>query len=72
MLEGSIEKKVFMPENGEHFIFPLADGTVQLSGRDQVVRKSTSIQDYPERGEDHNDDFARRIGQVSTMRHVNG
>ena len=52
-----IAKTVFMPKNGEHFIFPIADGTVQMSGRDQVVRKSTSIQDYPERGEVHNDDL---------------
>ena len=52
-----VAKKVFVPKNGEHFIFSIADGTVQLSGRDQVVRKSTSIQDYPERGEVHNDDL---------------
>ena len=52
-----IPKTVFMPKNGELFIFPIADGTVHLSGRDQVVRKSTSIRDYPERDEVHNDDL---------------
>ena len=34
-------KEVFMPKNGDHFIFPIADGTVKLSGRDAGVRKST-------------------------------
>ena len=35
-----------MPKNGEHFIFPIACGTVKLSGRDQVFRRSISIQDH--------------------------
>ena len=48
-----------MPKNGEHFIFLIADGTVELSGRDQVFRRATSIQDHPARGEEHNDDFQR-------------
>ena len=52
-----IAKTVFMPKNGEHFIFPIGDGTVHMSGRGQVVRKSTSIQDYPERDEVYNDDL---------------
>ena len=46
-----------MPKNGEHFMFPTADGKVKLSGRDQVIRKSTSIQDLPARGEEHKDDL---------------
>ena len=44
-----------MHPNGEHVIFLIADGTVQLSGRDKVFRRSTSIQDHPARGEEHND-----------------
>ena len=48
-----------MPKNGEHFTFPIVDGTVTLSGRDQVFRKSTSIRDYPARGEEHKDDLHR-------------
>ena len=48
-------KEVLMPKNGENFTFPSADGTVKLSGGDQVFRKSTSIQDYPARGEERND-----------------
>ena len=45
-----------MPKNGEHFIFPTADGTVKCSGRDQVFRIANSIQDYHARGE-HDDDL---------------
>ena len=44
-------------ENGENFIFLVADGTVNLSGRDQVFRKPTSIRDYLARGEEHKDDL---------------
>ena len=47
------------PKDGEHFIFPIADRTVKLSGRHQVFSKSTSIQDHPARGEEHNDDVQR-------------
>ena len=36
-------------------LFPVADGTVKLTGIDQVCRKSTSIQDHPARGEEHHD-----------------
>ena len=50
-------KEVLMLENGGNFIFPITDGTVKLSGGDQVFRTSTSIQDYPARGEEHNDGF---------------
>ena len=35
--------------------FPIADGTVKLSGRDQVFRKSTSMKDHLAQGEEHND-----------------
>ena len=48
-------KEVTTPKNGEHFIFPIANGTVKLSGRDQVFRRSTSIHDHPARGEEYND-----------------
>ena len=30
-------KEVSTPKQGEHFIFPDADGTVKLSGGDQVL-----------------------------------
>ena len=38
--------------SGEKFIFPIADGTVKLSGGDQVLRISTLIRDRPDRGEE--------------------
>ena len=50
-------KEVVMPKHGGIFIFPIADGTVKLSGRNQVFQKSTSIQDYPARGEEHDHDL---------------
>ena len=34
---------------------PVADGTVKLSGREQVFRRSKSIRDHPARGEEHKD-----------------
>ena len=42
-----------MPKKGEEFV-PFADGSVELARRDQVVRKSTSIQVQNVRGEEHN------------------
>ena len=38
-------KEVLMPKSGDHFKFPIADGPVTSSGREQVFRKSTSIQE---------------------------
>ena len=40
---------------GDIFIFPVADGTVKISGEDQVLRTSTMIRDSPERGEERKD-----------------
>ena len=37
-------KEVLTPMSGEKFIFPIADGTVQLSRGDQILRTSTLIQ----------------------------
>ena len=45
-------KEVLTPMKGDNFIFPIADGTVKLSGRDQVLRSSTLIRDRPDRGEE--------------------
>ena len=44
-------KEVLTPMRGEKFIFPIADGTVKLSGGDQDLRTSTLIRDNPDRGE---------------------
>ena len=45
-------KEVLTPASGEKFILPIEDGTVKLSGGDQVLRTSTSIRDNPDRGEE--------------------
>ena len=45
-------KETLTPQNGETFIFPVADGTVKLSRGHLVLRTSTSIQDHPDRGEE--------------------
>ena len=52
MLGNSTQRKCLTPKNGEKLIFPNADGTVKLSGGDQVLTTSTSIQDNPDRGEE--------------------
>ena len=49
-------KEVNTPKTGGNFNFPIVDGTVELSGRDQVFRKSTLIRDQPEKGEERKDD----------------
>ena len=38
MLEGFNAKEVVTPENEVVFLFPIANGTVKLSGGDQVLR----------------------------------
>ena len=45
-------KEVLTLMSGEKFIFAIADGTVKLSGGDQVLRTSTLIRDRPDRGEE--------------------
>ena len=44
-------KEVLTSMSGEKFIFPIADGTVKLSGGDQVLRTSALIRDRPDRGQ---------------------
>ena len=36
-----------MSTQGENFIFPIADGTAKLLGRDHAIRESTPRQDQP-------------------------
>ena len=45
-------KEVLTPMKGDNFIFPIADGTVKISGEDQDLRTSTSSWDRPDRGEE--------------------
>ena len=56
-------KEVIIPkENG---IFPVADGRITLSGRDQELRTSTLIRERPIRGEGHVDFLAESGGSLS-------
>ena len=50
--EGLNAKEVSTPMNGEKFMFPIADGTVKLSGGSQFLRTSILIRDRPDRGEE--------------------
>ena len=52
--------------SGEKFIFQIADGTVKLSGEDQVLRTSTLIWDRPDRGEEHGNLQGESDGPSST------
>ena len=49
MQEKPDAKAMLTPMSGENFIFPIADGTVKLSGRDQILRTSTLNRDRPDR-----------------------
>ena len=59
-------KEVLTPTNGEKIIFPIADGTVKLSG-DQVLRTSTLIRDRPDRGEEQGNLQGESDGSSSTQ-----
>ena len=45
-------KEVLAPQTSGNFIFPVADGTVKIFGREQRLRTSTLTQERPERGEE--------------------
>ena len=48
-------KEVIFPKDERKFYFPVADGRITLSGRDQELRTSTLIRERPIRGESHVD-----------------
>ena len=50
----------------EKFIFPIADGTVKIFGEEQDLRRSTSIQDRPDRGEEQGNLQGDSDGSSST------
>ena len=54
---------MFPKENGK-FIFPIADGRINRSGRDQELRTSTLIRDRPIRGEGHVDFLGQSEGSL--------
>ena len=45
-------KEVLTPQRSGNFIFPVADGTVEIYGGEQRLRISTLTRDRPERGEE--------------------
>ena len=45
VVKGSMQRKCSRPREVKNFIFPIADGTVKLSGGDQALRTATLIRD---------------------------
>ena len=45
-------EEVSPPKRGEHVVFPIADGSAKLFGRDHGVRESTQRREQPARSED--------------------
>ena len=46
--EGKMQREVLTPTKGEMFIFPVADGTVKISGGGQRRKTTTLIRDSPD------------------------
>ena len=46
------KRKVLTPQKGEHFIFPIADGTPKLLRKDHEFREPALRQERPERTEE--------------------
>ena len=59
-------KEVLTSTSGEKFTFPIADGTVKLSGGDRVLRTCTLIRDRPDRGEEQGNLRGESDGSSST------
>ena len=50
-------KDVLTPQRSGDFVFPVADGTVKIIGREQRLRTATLTRDRPERGLLHQNSF---------------
>ena len=57
-------KEVIFPKENGKFIFPVADGRIKFSGRDQELRTSTLIRDHPIRGESRRDFLGESEGSL--------
>ena len=57
-------KEVIFPKENGKFIFPAADGRINLSGRDQELRTPTLIREHPIRGEGHVDFLGESEGSL--------
>ena len=57
-------KEVIFPKENGKIIFPIADGRINLSGGDQVLRTSTLIRDRPIQGESNIDFLGESEGSL--------
>ena len=57
-------KEVIFPKEDGNFIFPAADGRINLSGRDQELRTPTLIREHPIRGESQRDFLGESEGSL--------
>ena len=64
-------KEMSTPMSGDNFIFPVADGTVKISGGDQRLRTSTLVRDRPDRGEEQEILRGESDGLSSPISHQN-
>ena len=61
-------KEVVTLQRGEYLIFPLADGTAKLSGRDHEFREPTQRREQPVGSEDVSGELQGEPGRPSTDR----
>ena len=57
-------KEVLTPQRSGNFIFPVADGTVKIFGREQRLRTSTLNRERLERGEEQ-EILRRKVRRIS-------
>ena len=56
-------KEALITKKGIEFIFPVADGTAKLSGRDHELRETTQRRDQTVRSEDFSGDLQSESGE---------
>ena len=61
-------KEVLISQKGDEFIFPFADGTAELSGRDYEFQELTLRREQTVRSEDFSGELQGEPGRVSTDR----
>ena len=62
-------KEVIFPKENGKFIFPIADGRINLSGRDQELRTPTLIREHPIRGKSQRDFLGESEGSLPPPPH---
>ena len=63
-IKDSMQRKEYFTKENEKFIFPAADGRINLSARDQELRTPTLIREHPIRGEGHVDFLGESEGSL--------